>query len=259
MMWLACMLFLTAGALQAACGQALALGLDVSGSVDPVEYQMQREGLAAALTSQSVRQVLLAQGRAPTDIAVFEWSGPTHQALVQPWTTVTDSQNLNALASNLRTTARVQGSLTTAIGSAMLFGVGLLDQRSDCWKRTLDISGDGPANTGPRPQDLPADAIPPDIIINALVIGNADLFGRDERSVDIKELSSYFNAYVIRGPNAFVEVALGFEDYAAAMERKLLRELQSLALSGTVESPPVTDVLQEMHLPRTRPVWITQP
>jgi len=259
MIWLACILCLAAGSLQAACGHALALGLDVSGSVDPVEYRMQREGLAAALTSQTVQQVLLAQERAPTDIAVFEWSGPTHQVLVQPWVTAADAQTLSALASNLRTAPRVQGSLTTAIGSAMLFGVALLDQRSDCWKRTLDISGDGPANTGPRPQDVTTDVIPPDVIINALVIGDADLFGRDERAVDIKELSAYFSAYVIRGPNAFVETALGFEDYAAAMERKLLRELQSLALSGTVESLPVTGVLQEIHLTRTRPLWITQP
>jgi hypothetical protein len=54
----------------------------------------------------------------------------------------------------------------------------------------------------------------------------------DRRPPEIKELSSYFRANVIRGPDAFVETALGFSDYAQAMERKLLRELQSIALSG---------------------------
>jgi len=43
-------------------------------------------------------------------------------------------------------------------------------------------------------------------------------------------LSAYYTANVIRGPDAFVEVALGYEDYAAAMERKLLRELASIAI-----------------------------
>ena len=66
--------------------------------------------------------------------------------------------------------------------------------------------------------------------MNGLVIGSGDLRGGDERFADIKELSSYYRSYVIRGPGSFVETALGFEEYASAMERKLLRELASLVL-----------------------------
>ncbi|NVJ94571.1 MAG: DUF1194 domain-containing protein, partial [Marivivens sp.] len=43
---------------------------------------------------------------------------------------------------------------------------------------------------------------------------------------------SYWKTYVIRGPEAFVEPAAGFDDYEAAMRRKLLRELRSLALGS---------------------------
>lgn len=206
------------------------MGLDVSGSVDAAEYQMQRDGLATALMAPDVRAVLLAAGAAPVDIAVFEWSGPAHKVLIQPWVTISSAEVLADVAQNLRVSPRVPSSPTTAIGSAMQYGAVLLDQRALCWKRTLDISGDGEANTGRRPQDVTQ--LAPDIVVNALVIGQAQQNGRDERAADIKELSSYFRAYVIRGPGAFVEVALGFEDYAAAMERKLLRELQSLALSS---------------------------
>ena len=39
------------------------------------------------------------------------------------------------------------------------------------------------------------------------------------------------------GLGAFVEEARGFEDYAQAMRRKLLRELQVLAVSGRVLPP----------------------
>lgn len=244
MRWLALALIVNAQSAAAACGQALAMGLDVSGSVDPMEYQIQRDGLAAALTSDAVQTVLLSEGRAPVDIAVYEWSSPNHQVLVQNWVTISDIGTLTEVAAHLRTAPRVQGNYTTAIGSAMLFGIDLLEQRAACWKRTLDISGDGIANTGPRPQDVPDAAIPADVIINALVIGDSDRFGRDEHGSDIKELSSYFRAYVVRGSGAFVETALGYEDYAAAMERKLLRELQSLALSGTPKSQPITGVLQ---------------
>lgn len=217
---IATFLCLAAGASDAACRQALALGLDVSGSVDAREYQLQRDGVAAALTSAAVTDVLLKSGAAPVDVVVFEWSGPAHQVIVQPWVTLSDAAVLLKVAHRIRTSPREAGSPTTAIGSAMGFGAALLDQRANCWKRTLDISGDGQANTGPRPQDV-AD-LPTDIVVNGLVIG----------TTNIQELSAYFDAYVIRGAGAFVEVALGFEDYAAAMERKLLRELQSLALSA---------------------------
>ncbi|MCX8954953.1 DUF1194 domain-containing protein, partial [Ruegeria sp. NA] len=53
----------------------------------------------------------------------------------------------------------------------------------------------------------------------------------DRRYVQVGELSAYYSAWVILGPNAFVEVALGFEAYEEAMTRKLLRELDSLVLS----------------------------
>ena len=66
---------------------------------------------------------------------------------------------------------------------------------------------------------------------------NINVVGRhlDERAADVKELSSYYGSAVLRGPDAFIEVAIGFADYADAMERKLLRELQSIALSAVAD------------------------
>lgn len=203
-----------------ACRQALVLGLDVSGSVDPAEYQLQREGLAAALTAPAVQKLILGAGSDPMDLAVFEWSGPAHQVVIQPWVTIDNQDVLTGVTQQLRDRPRISGSPTTAIGSALIYGARMLAQRQSCWKRTIDISGDGLANTGPRPQDVTG--VPSDVVVNALIIG----------SRDVAELSAYYRAYVIRGSGAFVEVAIGFEDYAAAMERKLLRELQALALSA---------------------------
>lgn len=216
----------------AACRQALAFGLDVSGSVDAREYRLQLDGLATALNSKAVRDALLNGISPPVDIAVFEWSGPTDQTLILPWSTLDHETALSNVTTTLLTHQRAPASQTTAIGSAMLFGTTLLDQRATCWRRTLDLSGDGEANTGPRPQDISTDMIPSDIIINALVIGAGDQRGNDQRQADIKSLSSYFRQTVIRGPDAFVETSVGFEDYAAAMERKILRELLTLTLGG---------------------------
>ncbi len=220
-------------ATDAACRQALALGLDVSGSVDANDYRLQRQGLATALGSDAVRQVLLRQPDAPVWITVFEWSGPNHQHTLQPWIAVTDL-TLPRIAQRLTTLPRVKAPPTTALGSAMAAGVALLQQRPDCWRHTLDLSGDGPANTGPRPQDLIA--LPRHITINGLVIGPDVVIGPDGKTnhpdpdAAIDKLTLYYTAYVIRGADAFVETARGFDDYAAAMERKLLRELRTIAI-----------------------------
>ncbi len=215
----------------AACRQALALALDVSGSVDAQEYRLQRDGLATALTSPRVKEVLFAPGAAPIRIAVFEWSGPVDQTLILPWVTLSDETALNGAVARLRAVPRAAQNPTTAIGPALVFGFDLLSQQPDCWKRTLDVSGDGLANTGPHPRRIALPAALGDVIVNGLVVGVPSQDGGNWGS-NLRELSSYFSTYVVRGPGAFVEVALGYEDYAAAMERKLLRELETLATSA---------------------------
>lgn len=214
----------------AACRQALALGLDVSGSVDATEYRLQMDGVAIALNSDAVKEVLFAQPDAPIRIMVYEWSGPDHQRVIAQWSTINSPDDLAGLSALLTTATRRSSSLTTAIGSALEAGFVHLGDQSDCWQRTLDLSGDGPSNTGPRPQDISAALMPSGVTVNGLVIGTGDSRGDDARFADIKELSSYYENYVIRGDGAFVETALGFEAYADAMERKLLRELRSLAI-----------------------------
>jgi hypothetical protein len=75
------------------------------------------------------------------------------------------------------------------------------------------------------------------VTINALVIGADAPSSSDRRQVEIAELSSYFRTEVVLGPDAFVMTALGFEDYQAAMTRKLLRELEVLAIGSLTKSP----------------------
>lgn len=229
---LAFALALWAGTAEAACRQALALALDVSGSVDRREYQLQRDGLATALGAPDVRAALLAEGSAPVRLMVYEWSGPEHKRIIVPWTDISDDAALDAVIGRIVQTPPVARSPTTAIGSALLFGFAQLEGESDCWKQTLDVSGDGQANTGPLPQNVPLPRGIPDVVVNGLVIGSDDGSGGNDTDTTVRALSSYFTTYVLRGTGAFVETARGFDDFAAAMERKLLRELQSLALAG---------------------------
>ena len=68
----------TPGSTEAPCRQALALGLDVSGSVDGGEYRLQLDGLAAALREPAVIAAMLSVPSAPVHLAIFEWSEPGH-------------------------------------------------------------------------------------------------------------------------------------------------------------------------------------
>lgn len=220
---------------EAACRQALALALDVSGSVDRGEYRLQLDGLAGALIAPEVRAAILSTPERPVHLVVFEWSGPDDQRILVPWTVIDTAAALDGVVAQLTGTSRRRAQPTTALGEAILLGGQLLAQRPDCWSHTLDISGDGKSNTGMRPQDVILPDIAGPVIINALVIGTSGGLPDIPGPGDLDELVAYFERTVIRGPGAFVETANGFADYEEAMRRKLLRELQSFAI-GTAES-----------------------
>ena len=216
---------------QANCRQALTLGLDVSGSVDAREYRLQMDGLAGALTRPEVRDAILAFPDTPIRLYVFEWAGPGSVRRVLGWTDLTDQAAVTRVAGILRSTTRIKQDPSTAIGQAMLHGAQSLLSQQDCWRFTLDLSGDGESNSGPRPRSLRQNPEIAQITINALVIGSDAQSLGDRRQAEIAALWAYFKNEVIHGPDAFVELALGFEDFENAMARKLLKELASIAVS----------------------------
>ena len=55
---------------------ALALGLDVSQSVDAVEYRLQLDGLANALEDAEVQSAIFAYAPVTVRLMVYEWGTP---------------------------------------------------------------------------------------------------------------------------------------------------------------------------------------
>jgi len=229
-----CCLAASAGA--EPCRQALALGLDVSGSVDAHEYRLQLDGLASALGSPAVRAALFSTPDAAVDILVYEWSGPDDQHLLLDWTRLAHPDDVSLVQQTLSQTTRRSAAPGTALGNAMETGLAYLSQRRACWRRKLDISGDGKANLGPDPRQVRAQFEAENVTLNALVIGADAPRQGDLRAADIAELSAYFQTQVISGADAFVQTAIGFGEYAEAMERKLVRELATLVVSQA--TPP---------------------
>ncbi len=214
---------LAAGTSHAACRLALVLALDVSGSVDQREYRMQLDGLADALSDPDVEAAIFALPDAPVSVAIFEWSSSRYQRLVQDWVSLETPAELEAVVDRLRVWQRGAAPQATGLGAAMRHGYTLIERGPACWKSTLDISGDGKNNDWPEPRDLRDSGALGQILINGLVIAGDGKKG----DVSAAELSAYFRARVIQGPDAFVEVALGFSEYERAMRRKLLKELET--------------------------------
>ena len=194
------------------CDLALAFALDVSGSVDAREHRLQREGLAGALLDPDVVTAVAAQ---PGGVAlmVYEWAGARWQTPIAAWRLVKGEAELAAVAADVLAAPRsARGA--TAIGPAMYFGALMIDYETDCQRRVIDISGDGKHNNGFRPHEAWDNPVMDRVTVNALVIEGAD-----------PAVLDYYISQVIGGPGAFVEIAAGFEDYAVAIRRKLLREL----------------------------------
>lgn len=198
------------------------MAMDISSSIDEREYALQQEGLAQALEDPAVRGAFL-PGLPPVALAIYEWSNTRQQAIIQNWVLVTDESVLDDIAQQVRSHRRSAADQPTAIGNALLFGLALFNEAPPCAAFTIDISGDGVNNAGIAPNRA---YLRPDwagITVNALAIGPT------------RQMETYFRRQVIRGPRAFVERARQFEDFGAAMERKLIREVLPDVLLGSLE------------------------
>lgn len=217
------------------CRQALVLALDVSGSVNATEYQQQVNGLAAALNDPDVRDLILAGVDAPVTLAVYEWSSRNHQYVIQPWIRLDGPAALDAAIARIRAHQPVRAGLKTALGTSLTFAAGMLDQQSNCWQRTIDVSGDGRNNIGPTPAQAYALDGFAEVTVNALVVGDPIGSAVAGGGQDSEDLRQYFEDHVIRGPQAFALIANGYADYAGAMRAKLIREL-TLPMLGQLPS-----------------------
>jgi hypothetical protein len=101
------------------------------------------------------------------------------------------------------------------VSGAIDAGVALLGQSGlVATRRVIDVSGDGSNNNGRLPIYARDEAIAAGITINGLTILT------DEPLLDI-----YYQENVIGGPGAFVVATEDFDQFAAAILAKLMREI----------------------------------
>lgn len=211
----------------AECRLALVLAVDVSRSIDSLDYVIQTEGLAGALEDPEIRAAIFGP-EGEVALAIYYWSGRGYQDLVQPWVILDSPEALDAAILAVRRTPRPTAPLATALGDALRYGAGLMAEAPDCARRVIDVAGDGQNNAGISVARTYERVDFTGITVNGLAVGEHEA-----------GLLAYYQTEVIRGPGAFVESARRQADYPVAIRRKLLRELQGPIIGALAD--PVRD------------------
>lgn len=194
-----------------ACDLALALAVDVSGSVDASEFRIQMDGLAAGLRDPIVSEALV---RGQAQLMLVQWTGSSRQQVTIPWTRVDSFAALDRFADQVAEDPRIWRNFSTAIGEALHTTLDAFESVSDCKRRLIDLSGDGVSNEGVEPTQVHDALRSRGIVVNALAIEESE-----------PDLTAYFFENVIVGEGAFVVSASGFADYPERIRKKLLREV----------------------------------
>jgi hypothetical protein len=203
----------------------LVLAVDISGSIDEEEARLQREGYIAALTDPEVLKAIRSGLEGRIAIAYFEWSGPETRRLLLDWTLIEDEASAKAAASRLASFP-IRSAMSTSISGAIEFAMPMYGRAYEGSRRVLDISGDGPNNSGTLVTVPREEALRRGITINGLPIVN----NRPSRAgfPIFRDLDLYFQHCVIGGPGAFLIVAEGFDTFAEAIRKKMIIEIADL-------------------------------
>ena len=228
----------------------LVLAVDVSDSIDGDEARLQREGYIAAFRHADVVEAIENSRHGRIAVAYFEWAGTGYTRVIADWTVVADETTAHTFADALSrdppVTAR-HTSISSAIGFALPWFEG---NGFDGTRRVVDISGDGPNNSG-EPATVARDrAIAAGVTVNGLPIIN----GRPGPGgwPAMPHLDLYYQDCVIGGPGAFMIVAASFDEFAEAVRRKLVTEIAGLTV------PPAGPLFHPAAETRIKP-WFAPP
>lgn len=216
-------------AAQARVDLELLIAVDVSLSMDVDEQRLQREGYVAAFRDPEIHGAITSGGLGSIAVAYMEWAGPSWQNVTIPWTVVDSPGAALAFADRLAAQP-ISRERLTSISGALHFARTLLSGNGFAGiRRVVDVSGDGPNNSGPPVLVARNELVADGVVVNGLPIvlraGSPSFF-------DLADLDRYYAACVIGGAGAFMVPVKDIVELKSAIRRKLLLEISGLG------SPP---------------------
>jgi hypothetical protein len=186
-----------------AVGVALELQLlvDVSGSVDTNEYNLQKGGYAAAFQDPAIQAAIAAlAGSGGIAVQYVEWSSSNEQSVRVGWTQITDATSANNFATAINATTRAFSGVT-APGSAINYAVPLFNNNATARNN----------------------AVAAGVTINGLAILGSEA-----------NLDSWYQNNIVGGPGSFLVTASNFTDFENAVKSKIGREVTPAPEPGTL-------------------------
>ncbi len=203
----------------------LVLAVDTSLSVSDQEFRLQMKGIARALRSKEVIELIAVHDGVA--MALIQWAGWTNPENMIPWRRLKTPQSILTFAAEIEAAKRDRVGNLTGVGTAIQASLHAIASNDFAGKHLkIDVSGDGQNNAGPSPAVLRALAKAQGVTINGLAV-----------MTDVAYLDIYYRHEVITGPGAFVIRATGYNDFARAMRLKLLRELAPAVSGNSIDRP----------------------
>ncbi|ARN73211.1 DUF1194 domain-containing protein [Oceanicoccus sagamiensis] len=216
----------------------LVLLADVSGSVNQIEYDLQKTGYVNAFQSSEVVSAIASVGSIA--VTYVEWSGKNQQAQLVNWSMISNAQEASNFASAINNTSRSFYNMT-APGSAITYATNLFGTETggssngfESNFQIIDISGDGLKNNGQNVGSATSNALSQGVDkINGLPIGNATI-------------ANYYGDQIVAGEGAFYMSAYQFADIEDSLVKKLAGEITGTTPEGantpTPAAAPPADV-----------------
>ena len=193
----------------------LVLAVDASGSVNQARFELQRQGYADAFRSPRLLNAIRSGPSQSIGVLMFQWTGPGQQVIAAPWAQVGDAASTAAFADRVEAAPRQLFGGGTSISGAIDFAMRLLAASPfAAHRRVIDVSGDGANNRGRPAEDARDDAVASGVTINGLPILALEY-----------NLAGHYRDSVIGGPGAFMIPVARFEEFGAAILRKLVAEI----------------------------------
>lgn len=224
----------------------LVLAVDVSFSMDPEEQRLQRLGYIQAFRDPSIIKAIQAGPNGRIAVTYLEWAGPTLQKVVLPWMLIDSAKAADEFAMRLAEQPITRWQRTSI--SAALIYAGRLFGTSQYRgiRRVIDISGDGPNNSGPPGgvTQVRDRLVEEGIVINGLPILLRP-GGGGWGNFDISDLDVYYEECVIGGPGSFMIPIRQPGEFLTATRQKLLIEISDLMSKPRVQFAQAFGVPQQ--------------
>lgn len=217
---------------------ALVLAVDISFSMDLEELAMQRAGYVEALRSPEVHKAIANGATGRIALTFFEWAGVNIQHHLVPWRVIDSAEAAMAFADELEKQPTRRGQRTSVSGAIDFSARQLEEVPARAMRRVMDISGDGPNNSGRIVTLARDEALSKGMSINGLPIAL-----KRPGYLDIADLDAYYEECVIGGQGAFVIAITDKAQFVQTIRTKLIMEISD------APAAPARLVMKAQHRP----------